>query len=352
MNAKPITLMGINWFGLNVKTYSPHSLWVGTLDEHVKVLKDNGFNAVRLCMSAKLMMNLDTLAVNHPDPLNPAIHTSKEPDFEGKPAGLLLDALVKKLEVAGILVMFNLHRMGEVDDNEKDIGPLWYSDLWPETKVIDAWKAIALRYKNSPNVFAMDIKNEPHESVWGGPREKDFSSFCERVGDAIHAINPNVLIAVEGTTVKIWSDSVEGALTKPVKLTIPDKVIYTPHLYQYFSFNGNRPDSKENFKAYMDKCFGDVHKAGMTVVIGEWGYTDDADGTQGEDDRFAADKAWLPMVIDYLKDVKLENQFYWALNENAGSFQSILRKGTLMPKPDKIAKIQSITPNRSVIKFE
>jgi aspartokinase len=61
MGSSEIKLRGINWFGMNkTDTNSVNSLWVTPLDEYMQILKDNEFNAVRIVLSAQLMLNLDT----------------------------------------------------------------------------------------------------------------------------------------------------------------------------------------------------------------------------------------------------------------------------------------------------
>ena len=61
------------------------------------------------------------------------------------------------------------------------------------------------RYKNYDAVVAMDLNNEPHGkeagkgATWGNSNPlTDWNKAAERCGNAILAINPNVLIMVEG----------------------------------------------------------------------------------------------------------------------------------------------------------
>jgi endoglucanase len=166
------------------------------------MLKKCGFNSVRLTLSANVMLNLDSLKVN-------GANESLNPGINSMTAGQHLDDLVERLAKEDILVMLNLHRMTGEGDNAEDIGPYWYSTAYPESRIMEAWVNIAKRYVNKPNVFAMDIKNEPHGSTWGtGDTSTDFANFCQRVGNAILQVNPNVFIGVAGVTKCVWSDSV------------------------------------------------------------------------------------------------------------------------------------------------
>jgi aryl-phospho-beta-D-glucosidase BglC (GH1 family) len=330
MGSQEVNLSGINWFGFNTSMNSVHSLWQTSLDDYIKILVDNKFNAVRLVMSAKVMLNLDTEMVN-------GASEDKNPGINQMTAGEFLDDLVDKLAAAGILVMLNLHRFTGEGSNEEDIGEVWYNDAYPEDKIIEAWVTVAQRYVGSPNVFAMDIKNEPHGSQWGGDPKKDWPAFCQKVGDAIHAVNPKVLIGVAGVTEVVWSDNVGAAEKAPVKLKLPDKVFYTPHFYNIFKY---KPDA--DFKAYMDKCVGNLVKSGGTVIVGEWGW----------DETNAEDVKWMEQYSAYMNSIQLTNSFYWALNENAGLNHGILKTGSSTVKSDKIPLIQKVSPESTKLTFE
>ncbi|NBP58911.1 hypothetical protein EBU71_20670, partial [bacterium] len=185
-NNNVLNIRGINWFGGEGDCYCPHALWAQNLDTYITVLKTHNFNAVRITLSAEVMLSLDTIQVS-------AVDASKNPGIDKYTAGKMLDLVVHKLKDAGILVMFNMHRMKP----SEDISPLWYTTEYPESKVTQAWQNLAGRYKNSINVFAMDIKNEPHgQSTWGGAASTDWAKACERIGNAIHKVNPKVLICV------------------------------------------------------------------------------------------------------------------------------------------------------------
>ncbi len=318
-----IKINGINWFGMNTSSYSVHSLWSTSLDEYVSILKRSGFNVVRLVLSAKAMLNLDTLMIN-------SVSEALNPDLVGKTVGQHLDDLIDRLGKAGILVMLNLHRMTGEGDNAEDIGPYWYSDEYPETKIIEAWVTIAKRYVAKDNVFAMDIKNEPHGASWGtNEAGTDFAAFCERVGNAIIEVNPRVLIGVAGVTKCVWSDNVGPAVRRPVRLNVDDKVFYTPHFYNVYRWWSN-----VDFRAYMDECVGDVVRAGMPVIVGEWGYN--------ENDE--SDMRWLADFTAYMNALGVSNCMYWALNENASENHGILAAGSANLKQFKIDVIQRLSP--------
>lgn len=324
-----VSLRGINWFGAETETRCVHALWEANLDDLISVLRTHSFNAVRLTISAETMLGLDTLMVS-------GIDASKNKGgLEKMTCGQVMDVVVRKLRDAGILVMFNMHRMKPFEE----ISELWYTTEYPEARVIQAWRNLATRYRNSPNVFAMDIKNEPHgKSSWGGARETDWAAACERIGNEILKVSPKVLICVAGVTMDIWGDDVDGARTRPVKLNVPNKVFYSPHFYRHWRF-----PNKEGFShiPYLDRCMGKLIEKGECVVVGEYGY----------DHTNESERQWVKEFAEYLKRVGLVNVFYWCLNENGALNHTILNKDWKSVISEKVNLIKAITPNPSKFSF-
>lgn len=336
MGNNEIIIRGINWSGLNYGT-GIDSLNTGTISDHITILKDNKINAVRLPMSTNLMLNMDDMVLDN-------VSETINPGLKGTNTGLHVDKLIRSLANAGILVMINMHRFTGKGDNEEDIGPLWYSREYPEDKVIAAWVKVAQRFKDFPNVFAMDIKNEPHasnglEAKWGGGDPKqDWAAACERIGNAILKVNPNVLICVEGVTDQVWGDSVAGAVNRPIKLDVPDKVIYSPHFYKHWNY-----PSKQGFdmETYMDRVVGALANTNATIVVGEYGF----DHTKEDQVR------WVRDLAAYFNKRNIKNAFYWALNENEGVGAGLLARGTTDVIETKTDVIKSITPQPTNLVF-
>ena len=336
MGDQQISIRGINWAGLNYGA-GIDSLNTGTISDHITILKDNKINAVRLPMSANLMLNMDNMLLDN-------VSESINPGVKGTSTGLHVDKLIRSLASAGILVMLNMHRFTGKGNNEEDIGPLWYSQEYPEEKVIQAWVSVAQRYKEFPNVFAMDIKNEPHSATglvatWGGNDPKqDWASACERIGNAILKVNPNVLICVAGVTDQMWGDSVAGALERPIKLDIDNKVIYSPHFYIHWNY-----PNKQGFdvNTYLDRVVGKLTDTDATIVIGEYGFD------QSKEDQVR----WINDLVAYFNKKGLTNAFYWALNENEGVGAGLLQRGTLSVIQKKLDFIKKVTPQPSRLIF-
>jgi endoglucanase len=148
------------------------------------------------------------------------------------------------------------------------------------------WLTVASRYANNPTVIGFDLDNEPLAysgmSVWGG-----IHKMYQDVGNAILAVNPNVLIIAEGPSNYggCFSGSTgrrgglgtcpEGDLTmvasQPVILNIPGKLVYSVHLYPN-EISDYTPDSGADAIVRMNAAWGYIVEQNLAPVwIGEMG---------------------------------------------------------------------------------
>src|SRR5260221_2967461 len=112
-------------------------------------------------------------------------------------------------------------------------------------------------YKDNPMVVGADLHNEPHApACWGcGQPAIDWQAAAERAGNAILAVNPNWLIFVEGvdcyggtSDCNWWGSNLEGVRDHPVKLNVPDRLVYSVHDYPA-SVHGQSWFSAANYPA-------------------------------------------------------------------------------------------------------
>ncbi|MGR9993488.1 glycoside hydrolase family 5 protein, partial [Escherichia coli] len=77
---------------------------------------------------------------------------------------------------------------------------LWYTAQYSEKRWIDDWTMLASRYKDDPTVIGVDLHNEPHgPACWNcGDPARDWRAAATRAGNAVLAVNPRLLIIVEG----------------------------------------------------------------------------------------------------------------------------------------------------------
>jgi len=137
------------------------------------------------------------------------------------------------------------------------------------------WEMLANRYLGDDNVIGFDLFNEPHTqyvpcgkkncpwtlkdylqngATWGPCTAQlcggnsgllqsgsDWPTAAEDAGNAVQAINPHLLMFVEGVQLYPqpslphwvepywWGSILKGAITDPVKFNIPNQLVYSPH---------------------------------------------------------------------------------------------------------------------------
>lgn len=343
LGGKRVNIKGVNWSGFQTQTFAPDGLWATTLAKGLDFLQKNGFNALRLPFSAEMALGLDTIRV-------PREKVAAEPAFAagGVTTGQAMDRVVQECKKRGILVLLDFHHLQAAGH---DIKPLWYDATYPEAKVVDAWTKIAARYKDEPWVFAADLKNEPHgEATWGsGDRKTDWAAAAERMADALHKVNPRLLVFVEGIERPVdpgtqawgWHGGVVAhAVTRPVRIKAKDKLAYAPHVYGPGTYA--QPYFKDAaFPRNLDKVWRDhfgvvLEKKVGWLVFTEWG------GTLKD-----ADKVWADRLAKYFADNKLDT-FWWTFNANSGDTGGLVKETDwTTPETHKLAVIAAAHPRPS-----
>jgi endoglycosylceramidase len=113
---------------------------------------------------------------------------------------------------------------------------------------VDAWTMLAKRYAGNHMVVGADLLNEgydlltaPYPGVSGlRPSDLDLKGFYERVGAAVHAANPHLLLIFEENLSR--SSNILSLTGKP---DLPNAV-YSAHFYQ----NNWAPDGAYRMKVY------------------------------------------------------------------------------------------------------
>src|SRR5260221_260992 len=115
---------------------------------------------------------------------------------------------------------------------------LSYTDQVPQTGWIQDWVMLAQHYRGNTTIIGADLNNEPHSpATWGGGNPStDWRLAAQQAGNAILAVNPQWLIIVEGIDVYQgdsywWGGNLQGAKRFPVRLSRPDKLVYSAHDY-------------------------------------------------------------------------------------------------------------------------
>ena len=309
---KEIRLSGLNWFGFETSNQVPHGLWTRNWKSMLSQIKSQGYNVIRLPFSnAMLKPGVKPTGINY------TINT----DLEGLTSLQVMDKIISEADARGLKIILDNHR--STPGGGPESGGLWYTKEYSESKWISDWKRLVLRYKNSPAVIGVDLRNEPYGACWGcGDPSKDWRLAAEKAGNAVLSVNPNLLIIVEGVDeyngqFTWWGGNLMGAKAHPVRLDVPDRLVYSTHEYpesiypQPWFKNSNYPD---NLPAVWDKYWGYLVKENTApVLIGEF-------GTRYETEK---DRQWLETFQSYIRKNKL-NWTFWSLNPDSGDTGGLL----------------------------
>ncbi len=325
-----VYLTGINWFGFETDGANGfYGLNKCNIEDSLYLMAKRGFNLLRIPISAELILDW-----KKGDIVNTAfVSTLESPNLDGMNSLQILDYTIKILKGTGMKVMFDMH--GASKDSYQD--NLWYDKIVSMDQFVEAWEWLVTRYKDDDTVIAVDLKNEPH-GKFSGPNiakwddsedPNNWKHAAEVIGNAVLAINPNLLIVVEGveaypmdgydytncgeftTYCNWWGGNLRGVAKDPVKLSVPDKLIYSAHDYGpdiYVQPWFKKPFTKETLyeECWQPNWFYIMEQDIAPVLIGEWG------GKLKNDNN----KAWLTYLGEFLAENKVHHTF-WSFNPNS-----------------------------------
>lgn len=309
-----------------------------------------GFNCVRLTVCEDTTWSGAVTTTAYIDGnLNPDFFTSTAYTDSPQPLKTdieILDLLIEKFSSLGVRVILDMHNLTRDYDPSKE--SKWYSTTNPgdtgatagvafeprsEAQWIAAWEFFATRYKDNPYVCGFDLFNEPHGCTWDDDANTGWPAAVERCATQIQAINPNVLIIAEGVPQTItvdniemtsgWSSGLTLVKTRPINLSVSNKVVYSAH--EYASYSADASDgtldgaifSAPNFpQICIDKfrlTWGNLIESNFApVFIGEFGAHLKVDSTMTPpytQDNADADEAWAKQLIQY----QTQTKFSWAV---------------------------------------
>jgi endoglucanase len=324
---REVRLSGVSWFGMETPTYAPDGLWSRSLGSILDQIKSLGFNAIRLPFSSQLF---DSGSM-------PMITGNQNPDLAGVSSLQLMDKIVQGAGQRGLKIILDRHRPDSGGQSD-----LWYTSQYSEQRWLDDWTMLATRYASDPTVFGADLHNEPRGmATWGdGSMSTDWQLAAQRAGDAIHKVNSNWLIIVEGiekygADSYWWGGNLEGAAAHLVTLAVANRVVYSAHDYpaslyaQSWFSAANYPD---NLPGVWSQYWGYLAEQDIApVFVGEF-------GTKLQTD---SDKRWLHTLTTYIAKHKLSWSF-WSLNPNSGDTGGILQDDWMSVNQDKMAELTPI----------
>ena len=331
-------IKAVNWFGGSDAKHVVGGLHEQTLAHITGLIKQMGFNAVRLPFSNE-MLHIETSVETAQVQMNPAL-------FGKKPIEVY-DAVVKALTDAGIAVILNNHTTISEWCCGYDFNGMWWNRSSGFSQSTEEWEAdwlmLAQRYINNKAVVGADLRNEvrtmkaydvdligdifPVYPNWGSGDGNDWRHVAEQAGNKILQVNSDLLIVVEGIN---WAGALPAlggyrphlmpVKDVPVELLKSKKLVYAAHNYGFtgptHQGGGDFSGGQATYRS-MDVA---TYRATMDE---EWGYVLDADkyftapvwiSEFGTSWNYEADyDTWLKNFTDYAidKDVPWA---YWALN--------------------------------------
>lgn len=339
-NNAQVRIAGINWYGFETPDFIAHGLWAQDYKTILDTVKALGYNVVRIPFSNQMVES-------NPVPTNFTQYANGAPANQalaGATALQDLDTIVAYAGSIGLRVILDNHRSEAGQSNESN--GLWYTSTYPEANWVADWQTLTKRYSDSrfafggnPTVIGMDLRNEPHligssgnsGACWTGDSSvngcatsmtsQNWPAAATRAANAILAINPQLLIFVEGTDcysgVCGWQGgNLIGVAAYPVVLNVANQLVYSahdygPNLYGQPWFNSSTTSA--SLDATWNKYWGYISANGTAPVwVGEFGTGDGntdisntASGSQGQ---------WFQSLIGYLHANPQLGWTYWALN--------------------------------------
>jgi aryl-phospho-beta-D-glucosidase BglC (GH1 family) len=267
-----------------------------------------------------------------------SINNSENPRLVGKNSLEVFDATIAHCKKIGMKIMLDVHSPGS--DAMGHIDPLWYKGTISTQDFIDGWIWFAERYKNDDTIIAYDLENEPHgrpyqsadAARWDSSNHvNNWKKTAEDTANAILAINPNVLIMVEGIeTTHVpgadyssrngddyysnwWGGNLRGVKNHPINLgTNQDQLVYSPHDYGPLVYKQPWFDKNFTQQTLYEDCWRDnwayiMEQNISPLLIGEWGgFMDGGDNQK-----------WMTYLRDYIVENQIHHTF-WCFNANSG----------------------------------
>lgn len=305
-NSHRIKLKTVNWYGASDIFFSPMGLNIRHRNQIAALIRHMGFNSVRLPYSDELVVK------------NPVVEGSlltANPDLIGLDALSVYAAVVESLTQAGIAVIPNNHITQATwccgthwdDTCDAFVSNDWYP--WCRVKQteadwLDHWETVMRPHISNTLVIGADLRNEVR-GVWGTMPWSRWAAAAEKATERLLAINPNWLIFVEGIG---SANLLEGVAKRPIDAPVPNRIVYSAHVYSWSGWGAAWPYSKRPYDAFEK----DMHKNWAYLLedntapvwVGEMG----APGNPSE-----GDYNYWSHLVQYLKAVDAD-WGYWALN--------------------------------------
>lgn len=342
----PVTLKAINWYGFEYAPFVPDGLNRVPLDTILSTLQRLGFNALRLTFADQTVEQ------------NPVVTqgVNANPDLRGLHALDIMQRVIERAHRFGLRVILCNSRSEAGRGPETQTG-LWYTTRYTAQDWMNDWVTLARRFRNDSAFVGADLRNEPHMTngvfteqsyfqngpLWGAYHgtyyhDRDWHYVAETLGNRLLAVNPHLLIIVEGVQIYLdpdnnvlygglWGSNLEGVQYDPVVLSRPGQLVYSVHEYGPQMWQGNWFNPGTTYAKLArrwNRFWGYLLSARRTlrapIFVGEFGtcheYRSCIVDPLGWKQGF-----WFQAFVHFMSVHPEVGWAYWALNPD-GPFQS------------------------------
>ena len=297
-------LASVNWYGASDEYFIPGGLDVQHRQDIATTIRRLGFNSVRLPYADEMVRKNPLIA--------PAL-VAANADLVGSRALDVFHAVVEALTDAGLAVIINNHITRArwcCDGNLCDAA--WSNDYLgslckisqTEDEWIENWETIMRPHVRNPFVIGVDLRNEIRSPL-GKYTWYAWAAAAEKAAGRLLHLQPNWLIIVEGVQ---SANDISGARLRPIELTVPNKLVYSAHVYGWSGWGSLRPywtRSYESFATDMRKNWAYLLAENIAPVwIGEIGVPEVPNH---------GDLHYWKNLVRYLKECDADFG-YWAIN--------------------------------------
>ncbi len=345
-NNQQVRIAGLNWYGFETTRAVAGGLTSQDYKSILQTIHTQGYNTLRIPLSNQVVESPSIpSSISYANGINS--------DLQGLNSLQILDKIIAYAGTLNLRVILDNHR-SEAGDSAESNG-LWFIGAYPESAWIKDWTDLAKRYAGNTTVIGFDLRNEPHNATSGGAcwdcgGANDWHLAAGRAGNAVLAVNPNLLIFVEGTDAYNndfywWGGNLAGVRNSPVNLSVPNRLVYSAHEYgprEYGQSWFNGSTSYSSLYSVWLNHWGFISQNNIAPVwLGEFGTTNASSDIQNN--AAGSEGQWFQSLIQYLGSDSLLNWTYWATNgEDAyGLLDSNYDSGPVSPlKQQDLASLQ------------
>jgi endoglucanase len=363
VNNTGVRLAGVNWYGFDCTSTVAGGLDHQPLSYICQQIVNLGFNVIRLPFCVQVVQDNPTITS----------YLDANPSLQDLTALQIMDALINTAGKYGLKVILDNHR-SEAGWSTQSNG-LWYTQTYPESTWISTWQTMVQRYAANSTVIGCDLRNElsappPDSTAWPQNNGAEWGyndpaynttqdpgnwvTAAQKAGNAILAINSNLLIFVEGVRYDpagpvfpyptgshylYWPGgnlmgvgNAGGPRTAPtpVTLNVPNRLVYSIHDYGPDMYSGlawgQLSSTQADCNSVWDQTWGYIVKNNVAPIwIGEFGTANGYKPNDTTPQSYYTDPnsvnpqgGWFTHLTTYVADLQANygggNWCYWCVN--------------------------------------